>query len=132
MNEFAAEILLDSIDDKDDSMESSLVLSTVHSAKGKEWDCVYILNVSDGAMPLKRAAIDFEEERRLLYVAMTRAKEQLTLFWPLYGRYTKNKLSPFLKILDGKEKQSEYNPYVIDDSDDPDDLLYVYDDSGIF
>ena len=66
--------------------EDYLVLSTVHSAKGQEWDAVFVLNVSDGNFPSefstgKPAMI--EEERRLLYVAMTRAKQDLQLIAPL-------------------------------------------------
>ncbi len=66
--------------------EDFLVLSTIHSAKGQEWDSVYILNVADGNFPSefstgKPALI--EEERRLLYVAMTRARQDLHLVSPL-------------------------------------------------
>jgi DNA helicase-2/ATP-dependent DNA helicase PcrA len=66
--------------------EDYLVLSTVHSAKGQEWDAVHVLNVSDGNFPLEFAtgrADLVEEERRLLYVAMTRAKRELSLIAPL-------------------------------------------------
>jgi DNA helicase-2/ATP-dependent DNA helicase PcrA len=62
------------------------VLSTVHSAKGQEWDAVYVLNVTDGNFPSEFATGKpklIEEERRLLYVAMTRAKQSLTLIAPL-------------------------------------------------
>jgi DNA helicase-2/ATP-dependent DNA helicase PcrA len=66
--------------------EDYLVLSTVHSAKGQEWDAVYVLNVADGSFPSEfstgRAEL-IEEERRLLYVAMTRAKRDLHLIAPL-------------------------------------------------
>jgi DNA helicase-2/ATP-dependent DNA helicase PcrA len=66
--------------------EDYLVLSTVHSAKGQEWDAVYVLNVADGSFPNEfstgRAEL-IEEERRLLYVAMTRAKTDLELMAPL-------------------------------------------------
>ncbi len=66
--------------------EDYLVLSTVHSAKGMEWDTVYVLNVVDGSFPNefatgKQELID--EERRLLYVAMTRARNELQLIVPL-------------------------------------------------
>ncbi|HUG99415.1 MAG TPA: ATP-dependent helicase [Gammaproteobacteria bacterium] len=66
--------------------EDYLVLSTIHSAKGQEWDSVYVLNVADGNFPSefstgKPALI--EEERRLLYVAMTRARSALHLVAPL-------------------------------------------------
>jgi DNA helicase-2/ATP-dependent DNA helicase PcrA len=66
--------------------EDYLILSTVHSAKGQEWEAVYLLNVSDGNFPNEFAAGKperIEEERRLLYVAMTRAKTNLELIAPL-------------------------------------------------
>jgi DNA helicase-2/ATP-dependent DNA helicase PcrA len=66
--------------------EDYLVLSTVHSAKGQEWDAVHVINVSDGSFPSEFAAGRpelLEEERRLLYVAMTRAKSELHLIAPL-------------------------------------------------
>jgi DNA helicase II / ATP-dependent DNA helicase PcrA len=66
--------------------EDYLVLSTIHSAKGMEWDTVYVLNVVDGSFPNEFAtgkAEQIEEERRLLYVAMTRAKNELQLLCPL-------------------------------------------------
>ena len=66
--------------------EDYLVLSTIHSAKGQEWDNVYLLHVTDGTFPNEFAtgkAELIEEERRLLYVAMTRAKNELDLVAPL-------------------------------------------------
>ena len=66
--------------------EDYLVLSTVHSAKGQEWEAVYVLNVADGNFPSEFAtgrAEAIEEERRLLYVAMTRAKTSLDLLAPV-------------------------------------------------
>jgi DNA helicase-2/ATP-dependent DNA helicase PcrA len=66
--------------------EDYLVLSTIHSAKGQEWDAVYLLNVADGEFPSEFStgrADQIEEERRLLYVAMTRAKNDLHLIAPL-------------------------------------------------
>jgi DNA helicase-2/ATP-dependent DNA helicase PcrA len=70
--------------------EDYLVLSTVHSAKGMEWDNVYILNVVDGSFPNEFAnkAELIEEERRLLYVAMTRARNELTFVVPLRFQIT--------------------------------------------
>jgi DNA helicase-2/ATP-dependent DNA helicase PcrA len=65
--------------------EDYVILSTIHSAKGQEWDIVYVLNVADGNFPSEFAAGKpemVEEERRLLYVAMTRAKDQLALMLP--------------------------------------------------
>jgi DNA helicase II / ATP-dependent DNA helicase PcrA len=66
--------------------EDYLVLSTVHSAKGQEWESVYVLNVTDGSFPSEFAtgrAEAIDEERRLLYVAMTRAKRDLHLLAPV-------------------------------------------------
>tara|TARA_A100001037_G_scaffold306477_1_gene351837 strand:- start:41406 stop:43523 length:2118 start_codon:yes stop_codon:yes gene_type:complete len=66
--------------------EDYLILSTVHSAKGQEWDSVYTLNVVDGTFPSEfstETPEQIEEERRLLYVAMTRAKRNLSLVSPL-------------------------------------------------
>jgi len=66
--------------------EDYLVLSTVHSAKGQEWDAVYVLNVAYGNFPSEFAAGRedlVDEERRLLYVAITRARDELHLIEPL-------------------------------------------------
>ena len=66
--------------------EDYVILSTIHSAKGQEWDIVYVLNVADGNFPSEFSAGKpemIEEERRLLYVAMTRARNELHLCAPL-------------------------------------------------
>ena len=65
--------------------EDYLILSTLHSAKGQEWSAVHILNVVDGCMPSDLStgsAAEIEEERRLLYVGMTRARRHLNLLAP--------------------------------------------------
>ena len=65
--------------------EDYLILSTIHSAKGQEWKSVHVLNVVDGCIPSDMAtgsSEEIEEERRLLYVAMTRARERLHLIVP--------------------------------------------------
>ena len=65
--------------------EDYLILSTIHSAKGQEWKTVHILNVVDGCIPSDMStgtSEEIEEERRLLYVAMTRAKDHLHLIVP--------------------------------------------------
>jgi DNA helicase-2/ATP-dependent DNA helicase PcrA len=65
--------------------EDYLILSTIHSAKGQEWKAVHVLNCVDGCIPSDMATgttEEIEEERRLLYVAMTRAKERLHLIVP--------------------------------------------------
>ncbi|MEO0081759.1 MAG: ATP-dependent helicase [candidate division WOR-3 bacterium] len=66
--------------------EDFLVLSTMHSAKGCEWKVVYIIHAADGMIPSDMATEDedsIEEERRLFYVAITRAREWLYVFFPL-------------------------------------------------
>jgi DNA helicase-2/ATP-dependent DNA helicase PcrA len=65
--------------------EDYLILSTIHSAKGREWAAVSVLNVVDGCIPSDMATgseEEIEEERRLLYVAMTRARDELELVVP--------------------------------------------------
>ncbi len=65
--------------------EDYLILSTIHSAKGQEWTQVFVLNCVDGCIPSDLAtgsSEEIEEERRLLYVAMTRAKDHLHLLTP--------------------------------------------------
>jgi DNA helicase II / ATP-dependent DNA helicase PcrA len=65
--------------------EDYLILSTIHSAKGQEWRSVFVLNVVDGCIPSDLAtgsSAEIEEERRLLYVAVTRARDELHLIVP--------------------------------------------------
>lgn len=88
---FLTELTLDPPDATSDQAgvplldEDYLCLSTIHSAKGQEWKAVFVLNVVDGCIPSDLGTgttADIEEERRLLYVAMTRAKDQLALVMP--------------------------------------------------
>lgn len=88
---FLTELTLDPPDATSDQAgpphldEDYLILSTIHSAKGQEWTKVFVLNTVDGCIPIDlRAGSDdeIEEERRLLYVAMTRAKDGLHLITP--------------------------------------------------
>ncbi|MGI6011688.1 MAG: ATP-dependent helicase [Ruminococcus sp.] len=84
---------------------AGVVLSTLHGAKGLEYDHVYILNVNEGIIPYHKAVLEeeLEEERRLLYVGMTRARKSLHLFYP-EKRYRKNrKPSRFLEEILGEE-----------------------------
>ncbi len=69
-----------------ESDDDALVISTVHSAKGKEWDAVFVIWAVDGFFPSSRSMQDedqLEEERRLMYVAMTRARNHLAVTYPL-------------------------------------------------
>jgi DNA helicase-2/ATP-dependent DNA helicase PcrA len=66
--------------------EDYLILSTVHSAKGGEWDVVHVIHAADGMIPSDMATGDkdeIEEERRLFYVALTRARDNLYVYFPL-------------------------------------------------
>ncbi|TXH37833.1 MAG: ATP-dependent helicase [Rhodospirillaceae bacterium] len=88
---FLTEVTLDPPDAASDQSgppsldEDYLILSTIHSAKGQEWRSVFVLNSVDGCIPSDLGVgseADIEEERRLLYVAMTRAKDDLHLTMP--------------------------------------------------
>ena len=88
---FLTELTLDPPDATSDQAgvplldEDYLILSTIHSAKGQEWKSVFVLNAVDGCMPSDLGtgtSAEIEEERRLLYVAMTRAKDDLHLLVP--------------------------------------------------
>ena len=88
---FLTELTLDPPDATSDQSgvplldEDYLILSTIHSAKGQEWKAIFVLNAVDGCIPSDLGAgttAELEEERRLLYVAMTRAKDNLHLVVP--------------------------------------------------
>lgn len=85
--------------------EPRVVLSTIHQAKGLEWDVVFILRMAAGMFPNERAlsnAEDIEEERRLFYVAATRARRELYLCYPLMAGGENSYLlqpSPFIQEL---------------------------------
>jgi DNA helicase-2/ATP-dependent DNA helicase PcrA len=88
---FLTELTLDPPDATSDQAgvplldEDYLILSTIHSAKGQEWNKVFMLNVVDGCIPSDLGvgtSAEIEEERRLLYVAMTRARDSLDLVLP--------------------------------------------------
>jgi DNA helicase-2/ATP-dependent DNA helicase PcrA len=75
-----------------DSEDDVLVLSTAHSAKGKEWDSVFLIWAVDGWFPSSRALgseDELEEERRLMYVALTRARDDLAVVYPLNAYSTR-------------------------------------------
>lgn len=116
----------------DGLQEDRLVLSTIHQAKGLEWDAVFIINVSAGQFPNERAMREengIEEERRLFYVAVTRARKFLYMSYPLVGWSGSMLQGPsmFIEELDRSlidehtyENESVFN----DPSDDVDDITY--------
>ena len=88
---FLTELTLDPPDATSDQAgiphldDDYLILSTIHSAKGQEWKSVFILNTVDGCIPSDLGTgtkTEIDEERRVLYVAMTRAKDHLHLVMP--------------------------------------------------
>jgi len=84
--------------DKPELDDDYLVLSTIHSAKGLEWDAVYVIHASDGNLPSDMATGDpeqIEEELRLFYVALTRAKNHLYVFCPMRYYATRPGISDY-------------------------------------
>ena len=111
LEEFLTDLMLEPIEiyeKKPAELDDHLVLSTVHSAKGLEWHTVFILSLIDGRFPSVYSLEneeELEEERRLFYVAVTRAREELFLISPMttYVRgegKTLAKVSKFIKDLD--------------------------------
>ena len=103
-----ADLSLEDPDREEDAMDDSIVISTIHSAKGLEWAAVLILDLVEERFPSRHAMVqpdDFEEERRLMYVACTRAKEFLELYVPasVYDRGSGGSIpaapSPFVREL---------------------------------
>ncbi|MBI5152026.1 UvrD-helicase domain-containing protein [Candidatus Peregrinibacteria bacterium] len=96
---------------------NSVTLMTVHSAKGLEFPYVFIAGLEEGVFPHSRSLIErpeLEEERRLMYVACTRAKESLYLLFTqerlLYGEYRANLPSQFLEDIDAALVERNYTP----------------------
>ena len=113
LNEIALYTDLDSVEGSDDCV----TLMTIHSAKGLEFPVVYVVGMEEGIFPGSSAQYDqeeLEEERRLCYVAMTRAKEKLILTncrqRMLYGRTSSNRASRFLDEIPEENMRWESKP----------------------
>ena len=111
LEEFLSDLALDPLDEGVADVEAigrddeRLVLSTIHSAKGLEWQCVFVIWVVDGRFPSAYSFLtedELEEERRLFYVAVTRAKQHLYLTYPInvYDKSTGSVLSKPSRFLD--------------------------------
>lgn len=88
---FVADMALENPDEKETDSENYITLSTVHSAKGLEWNAVLLLDLVEDRFPTRHAQArpeDYEEERRLFYVACTRARQTLEIYAPatVYNR----------------------------------------------
>jgi len=112
LDEYLQTAVLSSGDTPDSN--DQLVISTIHSSKGLEFDQVFIVGLEDGIFPLERAKdnfAEFEEERRLLYVAITRAKKGLQLSYAKTrfhrGERKWQKPSQFLKECEFMEEEEE-------------------------
>jgi DNA helicase-2/ATP-dependent DNA helicase PcrA len=113
LNEIALYTDLDSVEADD----NCVTMMTIHSAKGLEFPNVYVVGMEEGIFPGNSAQYDeeeLEEERRLCYVAMTRAKEKLTLTNArqrmLYGRTSANRASRFLEEIPEENMRWESKP----------------------
>ena len=84
---------------KQEQEREGVLISTLHGVKGLEYDKVYILNVNEGSMPYKKAVLEpaIEEERRLFYVGMTRARKELDLCYVRQQHEKKREPSRFLE-----------------------------------
>ena len=108
LTDMALEPPSDSVNDvlATDEQEGLLCLSTIHSAKGLEWHTVFVIWVVDGKFPSAysmQGDEELEEERRLLYVSVTRAKKNIYLCYPInmYDRASGMVLSKPSRFLDG-------------------------------
>jgi DNA helicase-2/ATP-dependent DNA helicase PcrA len=108
------DVLQKTIREKESDLECPFILSTIHASKGLEYDTVYLIDMIDGIFPesvpenMKNAEKEeleaFEEERRIFYVGVTRAKEQLCIFQTSMG-------STFVKqLLNTPKKESKKEP----------------------
>ena len=104
--------------------EGLLTLSTIHSAKGLEWRAVFVIGLVDGRFPSYqnlRNAEEVEEERRLLYVAVTRAKEHLYLSYPIdiFDRASGMVLGKPSRFVEGFPSSVLGGIQVVEEFDDP-------------
>ncbi len=103
----------------EDSGGSKVILSTVHQAKGLEWDTVFVINLQEGSFPhLKSLEEDLiEEERRLFYVAITRCRKNLYLTYPRYNFKNKNHSLPS-RFLDEIKGRNYHHEEIIENEDE--------------
>ena len=111
----------------EDDSEDKIALSTIHQAKGLEWSYVFLIWCADGMIPLQRALKEEggeEEERRLFYVAVTRAKDQLYLCYPALDY---NRSSGVLNMAPSRFIR-EIAPLSVHDDDRPFEQWMLYDE----
>lgn len=116
--------------------DEQIVLSTIHQAKGLEWSAVFIMHLINGQFPNDRAlreANGIEEERRLFYVAVTRAKTYLHLTYPLMGGFDTMLQGPSIFVEEvSRDLLDQHHlggsTVFTDPSDDEDDIQYISED----
>ncbi|MDP6682581.1 MAG: UvrD-helicase domain-containing protein [Desulfobacterales bacterium] len=115
--DFLSSLALEKDTDLYDSQVEKVSLMTLHAAKGLEFSVVFISGCETGYIPYERAGhqkADLSEERRLFYVAMTRAKEELYFSWAkkrrIFGRYIQREQSLFINQIEDKLKQNRTQP----------------------
>jgi DNA helicase-2/ATP-dependent DNA helicase PcrA len=127
LNELALLTNMSKEEEKEDRQEDKVILSTIHQAKGLEWSYVFLIWCADGMIPLQRALKEpggEEEERRLFYVAVTRAKDQLYLCSPVLD-YTR---SAGTLTLNPSRFISEIAPLSLKDEQRPFEQWTLFDD----
>ncbi|MBT7007176.1 ATP-dependent helicase, partial [Candidatus Falkowbacteria bacterium] len=132
LDQLLADVLLsETFDNKESADKKAVVLSTIHQAKGLEWATVFIIGLKDGDFPHHKCMEnpkEIEEERRLFYVAVTRAKDELNMLYPIrtfsykFGEMH-NSPSMFIKEIDDTKYSVRSNKYQ-DQSYDEEDTIY--------
>ena len=108
LSDFISDMVLDVENEEEVAEENKVIITTVHKAKGLEWDCVFIPYLNEGIFPGNKTANeeDVREERRLFYVAVTRAKKYLYMsniaYQSQYGDYNYYEPSRFIEEVDNK------------------------------
>jgi DNA helicase-2/ATP-dependent DNA helicase PcrA len=116
-----------------ESNEHKIILSTVHQAKGLEWEAVFIISMSNGQFPNERATREFkgiEEERRLFYVAVTRAKTHLCISYPSISgfNFLTGGPSMFLEEIDKEYLDADMTggtSIFSDFKNEPEEIVYI-------
>jgi DNA helicase II / ATP-dependent DNA helicase PcrA len=113
LEEMIADFSLNEDFPREENNKSAVVLSTIHQAKGLEWETVFVISLKEGSFPHSKSIEDdlLEEERRLFYVAVTRCKENLFLTYPLYDFREKEIVKPsrFLEESGFSEKKGFFD-----------------------
>lgn len=120
----------------DENSNRALTLSTIHQAKGLEWENVFIISLKEGKFPHKKSLEEdnLEEERRLFYVAVTRCKRRLFLTYPLFEKRGSTTPSRFLREIEDElsDENSARNELVIDENDEEKEIELLDEDDFDF